>query len=528
HITVTPSKLLFDSVPVGVQVCKTIRIYNPGTDSLMILSNYTISNDGDYAYTGITGKDSIIPPDKYRDVTVCFTPVQKGIRQAVLRLTTNIPKTFEATPRDTAGNILIAIEGTGVPQALLTHSLGDKGFSDSVIVGTKICKSITISNEGDADVILTGWTINNAAFSATGITFPYLLKAKSTQTIDLCATALTVGATNGSLKLTGTVSEKQITLNIPLSIYGLNVCANATPDKLFEGHLVLENTDSAICVDVTNCGDVPTSYTASLPSGTDYTINGTNPSGVIAPGAKATFCIHFNPKTMGDAKTTLTIAPSTPELQPLQIPVGGIGACANVTAPAMTATTIGKGGHQPFSIVITNSGNFDWTPGTPAITPNDGIFTLDNNTIPAVTANGTQTITGTFNPDDINKTYSATLTFTGSAPACASAVSVPLTGHSDAAGVATKTEEAGFSLGQNYPNPFGSVTTFSFTTPTEAAITLSISDLTGRQIKTITNGNVSAGEHTIQFDASQLSSGSYIVTLESNTVRLARQIVVTR
>ncbi len=527
HITVTPSKLLFDSVAVGMQVCKTIRIYNPGTDSLMILSNSVTSNDGDYAYTGIVGKDSIIPPDKYRDVTFCFTPIQKGIRQAALRLTTNIPKTFEATPRDTAGNILIAIEGTGVPQGLLTHSLGDEGFSDSVIVGKKACKSATISNQGEADIILTGWTISDPTFSATGINFPYLLKAKSTRSIDLCATAPTIGETNGSLKLTGTVSEKPITLNIPLAIYGLKICADASPDNLFDGHLVLENTDSAICVDVTNCGDVPTDYTASLPSGTDYTISGTNPSGVIAPGAKATFCIHFNPKTMGEAKTTLTITPSTSELAPLAIPVGGVGACAEPTAAPLTVNPMGKGGHGPFTITVKNNGNFDWTPGTAVITPNDGVFMLDG-PVPAIAAGATQNVTGTFNPTDNNKTYSASITFPQAAPSQCAALTLTLTGQSDASGVASKTEEAGFSLGQNYPNPFASVTTFNFTTPTEAQIVLSISDLTGRQIKVITSGNVSSGEHTVQFDASTLSSGSYIITLESGAIRLARQIVVAR
>ncbi len=533
HIIVTPNIALFDSVTIGTEVCKTIRLTNPGTDTLLITSNTMVSNDGDFKYTGLVGMDSVIPPDKFKEVTVCFRPISKGSRVARLRFTTNIPKTFEPIPRDTASMFLLDMRGTGVPFGQLTQKIGaieGAGWTDESIINKEICTNDTIWNNGGADILVSSMALSGgsaANYKVSGKTLPFIVKANSYAVVTLCCTPTTQGPNPATLTISGTSSEKAISSVATLSIKGLMVCATATPNPLFDGHLVLENTDSAICVDVTNCGDVPTDYTASLPSGTDYTISGTNPSGVIAPGAKATFCIHFNPKTMGEAKTTLTITPSTSELAPLAIPVGGIGACANVTAPAMTATTIGKGGHRPFSITITNNGNYDWTPGNAVITPNDGIFLLDN-AVPTITANGSQTVTGTFNPDDINKTYSATLTFDGSAPACAAAVSVPLTGQSDASGVASKTEEAGFSLGQNYPNPFASVTTFSFTTPTEAQIVLSISDLTGRQIKVITSGNVSSGEHTVQFDASQLSSGSYIITLESGAIRLARQIVVAR
>src|SRR5258705_13411308 len=89
NIVVTPSTLLFDSVKVAEEVCKTIRIYNPGTDTLLIKSNTLISNDGDFKYSGLIGADSIIPPDKFKDLTVCFKPKQKGSRAARLRLTTN-------------------------------------------------------------------------------------------------------------------------------------------------------------------------------------------------------------------------------------------------------------------------------------------------------------------------------------------------------------------------------------------------------------------------------------------------------
>ena len=97
----TPPLLLFDSTKEGATVCKTIDIWNPGTDTLKILLNTLSSNDGDFHYTGLIGTDTLIPPDNHKIVTVCFTPIQQGFRQARLLLKTNIIKTFETPRRDT-------------------------------------------------------------------------------------------------------------------------------------------------------------------------------------------------------------------------------------------------------------------------------------------------------------------------------------------------------------------------------------------------------------------------------------------
>jgi len=535
HIIVAPNTLLWDSIVVGIDTCRKIRISNPGTDTLLIKSNMLVSNDGDFTYTGLTGIDSIIPPDKFKEVTVCFRPKSKGSRVARLRLTTNIIKTFEQPSRDTAGQFLVDIRGTGVPFGLMTQKIGDVeggGWTGEAIINTEICTTDTIWNNGDADILVSSMTLGGAAkaaYKVSGKSLPFIIKANSYSVVTICCTPTTQGQNTAQLTIAGSSSEKPISSIAALNVKGLLVCATVTPNPVFDKQLVVENTDSTICVEVANCGDVPTSYTASIPSG-DYSIdvtNNPNPSAVIAPGAKATFCIKFHPTVMGDIKTTLTVTPSTPELTPLAIPVTGIGACAQLTAqtPAVSGDA---GGHYSFQITISNStGNYPWTPGTPTLNQSDNAFSTDGiitpNPIPAG-QNGTMTIK--FDPTQTTHSYSGSVTFPNASPACSNGLKIDFDHSTSTLGVALKSEQAGFSLGQNYPNPFSGVTIFNFTTPTEAQIVLSISDLTGHQIKTITSGNVSSGDHTVQFDASELSSGTYIITLESSSVKLARQIVV--
>lgn len=71
-------------------------------------------------------------------------------------------------------------------------------------------------------------------------------------------------------------------------------------------------------------------------------------------------------------------------------------------------------------------------------------------------------------------------------------------------------------LSQNFPNPFNPVTTIKFQIPVKSKATLKIIDMLGREIKTLVDGEVAAGEHKIFFDGSFLSSGIYICQLIAN------------
>ena len=70
------------------------------------------------------------------------------------------------------------------------------------------------------------------------------------------------------------------------------------------------------------------------------------------------------------------------------------------------------------------------------------------------------------------------------------------------------------NLEQNYPNPFNPSTSISFSITNNDFVKLNIYDLLGRNIKTLIQEYKSAGNHTINFDASEISSGVYYYTLK--------------
>ncbi len=72
-----------------------------------------------------------------------------------------------------------------------------------------------------------------------------------------------------------------------------------------------------------------------------------------------------------------------------------------------------------------------------------------------------------------------------------------------------------FSLKQNYPNPFNPSTTIRFGLPEKADVTITVYNLLGQRLIELARNNFGAGWHTVNFDASQLTSGIYIYTINA-------------
>lgn len=74
-----------------------------------------------------------------------------------------------------------------------------------------------------------------------------------------------------------------------------------------------------------------------------------------------------------------------------------------------------------------------------------------------------------------------------------------------------------FYLSQNFPNPFNPTTKIKFTIPfveTQRTVSLHIYDILGREVKTLINKPMQAGEYEVEFDGANLTSGVYFYRLQ--------------
>ena len=72
-----------------------------------------------------------------------------------------------------------------------------------------------------------------------------------------------------------------------------------------------------------------------------------------------------------------------------------------------------------------------------------------------------------------------------------------------------------FTLYQNYPNPFNPSTTIEYSLPENADVSISIYNALGELVKTLINGTVEAGYQKATFNASSLTSGTYIYQIKA-------------
>ena len=70
-------------------------------------------------------------------------------------------------------------------------------------------------------------------------------------------------------------------------------------------------------------------------------------------------------------------------------------------------------------------------------------------------------------------------------------------------------------LSYNYPNPFNQSTSIIFSLKSAGVISVKVYDQLGREVKTLVNEYMLAGEHQVQFNGSNLSSGIYFYKIQA-------------
>ncbi|MBI2418763.1 MAG: T9SS type A sorting domain-containing protein [Ignavibacteriales bacterium] len=84
----------------------------------------------------------------------------------------------------------------------------------------------------------------------------------------------------------------------------------------------------------------------------------------------------------------------------------------------------------------------------------------------------------------------------------------------------------GYLLGRNYPNPFNPSTKITYQIPEAASVKLTVYNMLGKEITTLVNGQQSAGNHVVDFNAAGLPSGVYFYTINSGSFFEAREMML--
>jgi hypothetical protein len=90
-----------------------------------------------------------------------------------------------------------------------------------------------------------------------------------------------------------------------------------------------------------------------------------------------------------------------------------------------------------------------------------------------------------------------------------------------------------FALHQNYPNPFNPVTEIQFDVPVASEVTLTIYNIMGQEVTTLTNRTLQAGFHSVRWDGTNgqgelVSTGVYFYRLTSPAFISTKKMIMVK
>jgi hypothetical protein len=83
-----------------------------------------------------------------------------------------------------------------------------------------------------------------------------------------------------------------------------------------------------------------------------------------------------------------------------------------------------------------------------------------------------------------------------------------------------------YYLAQNYPNPFNPSTKINFGLKKASEVEITVYNILGNKVATLLNGYKSAGNHSVVFEASNLSSGVYLYKVVANEFVQTRKMIL--
>ncbi len=83
-----------------------------------------------------------------------------------------------------------------------------------------------------------------------------------------------------------------------------------------------------------------------------------------------------------------------------------------------------------------------------------------------------------------------------------------------------------FALLPNYPNPFNPWTSIPFTLAEKADVQIKVYNLRGEEIAHLISGSMDAGRYVTRWNASNVSSGLYLLKMDANDISITRKITV--
>ena len=358
--SVSPTSLNFGNVTNGTTKLDSVTVTNTGTSNL-IISSVTSSNT---LFT-VTPTSGIIIPGSTQKYYVTFAPLTNGLKNGFIVFNHN-----DANAKDS-----ISVSGTGVTGASPNFSVSPTSLNfGNVTNGTTKLDSVTVTNTGTSNLIISSVTSANTLFTVTptsGIIIP-----GSTQKYYVTFAPLTNGLKNGYIVFNHNAANAKDSISVsgtgvtnPVPIFSVS------PTSLNFGN-VTNGTTKLDSVTVTNTGTANLIISSVTSSNTLFTVTPT--SGIILPGATKKYYVTFAPLTNGLKNGYIFFNHNAANAKD-SISVSGTGVTApvpnfSVNPTSLNFGTVINGTTKMDSVTVTNTGTSNLI--ISSVTSSNTLFTV--------------------------------------------------------------------------------------------------------------------------------------------------------
>lgn len=191
----------------------------------------------------------------------------------------------------------------------------------SVAVGGKANQSVTVLNQGAADLVVSQVDVKVPGFTVSGISLPLTIRPGKQTIFDVLFSPKTTGSVSGVVSVF-TNSSSEI-----VSVSGKGVSAtsvlNANSNTLNFGNVAVGGSGS-LSVNLTNAGNSSVTISGISSSSSLFTTSDVSAGLILKPDQTFTLNVTFSPLTAGSQTANLTVV-SNASNSPARIALSGSG-----------------------------------------------------------------------------------------------------------------------------------------------------------------------------------------------------------
>jgi hypothetical protein len=274
---ISPSSLDFGDQDIGTTSnALSLTVTNNGGSDLHV-SGASIAP----AQFVLAGQNSAtVAPGKQLGYTLTFSPTAVQSYSGTLSITTN------------AGTAIpVSLAGRGRRRFSISPS--SLNFGSQVVNTTSASQSVTVTNTGSSNLVISSEAISPAQFALSGPSSTTLMPGASVS-YNVAFTPTTVQAYSGSLTLTTNAGTAPVSLN-GNGIAGAGPPqATISPTSLAFGNQVINTTTTPQPVTVTNTGGSDLLVNSVTIAPAQFAFSGPSPT-TIGPGGQAVYNVTFTP-----------------------------------------------------------------------------------------------------------------------------------------------------------------------------------------------------------------------------------------